>query len=667
MATYLIQNGVNKRSTTWVDKGSSSSPSIEWNVSSKLRAGCYVGLVYPNYATLITGWNAKYDASAYDHLYITGYFSGADTCYFSVGSFSGSHTGSIQKAASESSTTYKFDLSSLSSSIKSNLQTFMYGQRYWRVQGTTYGYISNMWLTKDFTVTYNANGGSGAPATQTLEEGTRNLSSTVPTRSGYEFLGWSTSASATTATYSAGQQITISGDLYLYAVWKGLGSTINTMSSSVATQGNFSMGVNYFNGAYYQKVVFKKDNASGATLATSSAFRSSLNYTVPRTWFNNYGSVSSLTVCAILYTYTDSSCTTQIGNTDSRTFTVTADAGMAPSLASGVCTLSPYNTGTGAASLSDNLYIKGFSKVRAVFDASKITWGAGASAGSYAIKVENTTTSGSGTTQTSSNKLANAGSITIQYTVTDSRGLSTSGTATISVSNYAAPTISLARCERTSVGGEAQEEGLYITVRATATKTNVSNNAVGLKVAYMEAGGSYGTAVDLTAGTDLTIGGAINADKTYIVAITATDTLGTETVLTQTLPARTWPLHMIKDGVAIGQKATEPNTLRIRDIIGILRGDEVINGFLTLTNGSTSGGVSTLPTFGTWLILCMNTNAEARTGIFLYNTSSNLGHATKLAGASDITITASGKQITVTTGTGTCYTFAIKLSSKTYS
>lgn len=79
-----------------------------------------------------------------------------------------------------------------------------------------------------YAVTYNANGGSGAPATQTKTYGvTLTLSSTVPTRDGYNFLGWGTSATATSATYSAGGSYTANAAITLYAVW--------TQSSTVQT------------------------------------------------------------------------------------------------------------------------------------------------------------------------------------------------------------------------------------------------------------------------------------------------------------------------------------------------------------------------------------------------------------------------------------------------
>ena len=71
-----------------------------------------------------------------------------------------------------------------------------------------------------YTVSYNANGGSNAPASQTKVHGvTLTLSSTIPYRFNYEFLGWSTSSSATTATYTAGGSYTGNASVTLYAVW----------------------------------------------------------------------------------------------------------------------------------------------------------------------------------------------------------------------------------------------------------------------------------------------------------------------------------------------------------------------------------------------------------------------------------------------------------------
>ena len=70
-----------------------------------------------------------------------------------------------------------------------------------------------------YTVSYDANGGSGAPSSQKKYYGkTLTLSSTKPTKTGYTFKGWATSASGSVA-YSAGGSYTANSAVTLYAVW----------------------------------------------------------------------------------------------------------------------------------------------------------------------------------------------------------------------------------------------------------------------------------------------------------------------------------------------------------------------------------------------------------------------------------------------------------------
>ncbi len=101
--------------------------------------------------------------------------------------------------------------------------------------GTWYVYIG--WSSsnydydsiKVYSVTYNANNGSNAPATQYKAHGYNlTLTNSVPTREGYTFLGWSTSSTATTATYTAGSNFTGNSNTTLYAVWERNIIPINT-------------------------------------------------------------------------------------------------------------------------------------------------------------------------------------------------------------------------------------------------------------------------------------------------------------------------------------------------------------------------------------------------------------------------------------------------------
>ena len=78
-----------------------------------------------------------------------------------------------------------------------------------------------VWKAYTYTVKYNANGGTGAPGNQTKTYGqTLTLSTTKPTRTNYNFKGWATSASATTATYASGANYTNNAAVTLYAVWE---------------------------------------------------------------------------------------------------------------------------------------------------------------------------------------------------------------------------------------------------------------------------------------------------------------------------------------------------------------------------------------------------------------------------------------------------------------
>lgn len=83
------------------------------------------------------------------------------------------------------------------------------------------GKKSSTLVKTTYTVSYNANGGTGAPASQTKTKDINlTLSSTKPERSGYTFVGWAESSSATSAAYSAGGQYTKNASATLYAVWK---------------------------------------------------------------------------------------------------------------------------------------------------------------------------------------------------------------------------------------------------------------------------------------------------------------------------------------------------------------------------------------------------------------------------------------------------------------
>ena len=72
---------------------------------------------------------------------------------------------------------------------------------------------------KLYTLTFNANGGYGAPS-PVVSNGLTAIPSTTPIRTGFTFLGWSTSANATTASYAPGSSFNLATNTTLYAVWR---------------------------------------------------------------------------------------------------------------------------------------------------------------------------------------------------------------------------------------------------------------------------------------------------------------------------------------------------------------------------------------------------------------------------------------------------------------
>lgn len=76
-----------------------------------------------------------------------------------------------------------------------------------------------VWEAYTYTITYNANGGENAPDAQTKTYGVDIvLSTTAPTREGYNFVGWATSENGEVI-YNSGNTYSDNCTITLYAVW----------------------------------------------------------------------------------------------------------------------------------------------------------------------------------------------------------------------------------------------------------------------------------------------------------------------------------------------------------------------------------------------------------------------------------------------------------------
>ncbi|MBQ7547744.1 MAG: RICIN domain-containing protein [Clostridia bacterium] len=90
----------------------------------------------------------------------------------------------------------------------------------WDAAGNEASYKTVKVNMSTYTVSYNANGGSGAPGSQTkLHDVTLKLSSTKPTRGTYNFTGWNTKANGSGTSYAPGANYTANASVTLYAQW----------------------------------------------------------------------------------------------------------------------------------------------------------------------------------------------------------------------------------------------------------------------------------------------------------------------------------------------------------------------------------------------------------------------------------------------------------------
>ncbi len=125
-----------------------------------------------------------------------------------------------------------------------------YGVLYAKNTGTgeeRSGSCSSVRILDTYTVSFNANGGTGAPSSQTKIEGTAlTLTTAKPTKEGHIFKGWASSKNALEAQYQPGGSYTKNAKITLYAIWEpeiytvtyDVNGGIGSVASELVTYGN---------------------------------------------------------------------------------------------------------------------------------------------------------------------------------------------------------------------------------------------------------------------------------------------------------------------------------------------------------------------------------------------------------------------------------------------
>ena len=135
--------------------------------------------------------------------------------------------------------------------------------------------LTAVWKIKTYTVTYDANGGVGAPESLTKTYGVDiTLSSAIPTKENCDFRGWAISASGSVV-YSPGTVYTDDSDLKLYAVWKvailNCSSTVHPTTSTACkmADGNAYVYGNSGIGLAWDTLCTSNDNCKSSAYCPS--------------------------------------------------------------------------------------------------------------------------------------------------------------------------------------------------------------------------------------------------------------------------------------------------------------------------------------------------------------------------------------------------------------
>lgn len=151
-------------------------------------------------------------------------------------------------------------------------------------------------IVDTYTVSYNANGGSNAPSSQTkIEDTPLTITSSIPQKEGYVFKGWAKSKNAVTPQYLSGDGYETNANIILYAVWEPEVYTVTfdanggtgTLESKTITYGNTMKMPNSVIKEYAYLIGWSTDkNATKAEYALGVDYKVKGNLTLYAVWGN---------------------------------------------------------------------------------------------------------------------------------------------------------------------------------------------------------------------------------------------------------------------------------------------------------------------------------------------------------------------------------------------
>ena len=494
------------------------------------------------------------------------------------------------------------------------------------IHGVEYNYfnVSNQshtttiyakWTPNTYTVSYNANGGSGAPAAQTQNYPWHvQISTTTPTRSGHTFQGWATSSTGA-ATYQPGDWYTSLVSVTLYAVWSVVTYTVSYNKGSYGTGTNTTDTKTYnvaltLKGAIFTRTGYAQTgwatyDGGAQAYALSGSYTANASVTLYPAWTATRSTVSTTdgtlgTQQTITITrYSDSFTHTLTGQYGNYSWTIATGVGASyawtpgvdlaaqfPAATRGLCTITctTYSGSTNIGSSTTTCYlsipssicctvgtvtlteavsglaskfgafIQGKSKatIRADINSGSGSPAYGATVSSYAITTNGQTLTSNGTTTGILNTAGTNNSYS--FKITDTRGYSNTKADTYTVLAYSSPSVS-AQISRNSSDSSKIDVKYSYSISACN-----NNNDKALSIKYRVVGGDY-TTIPITissyTGSNITyqITG-LDANTAYEVVVTVTDYFTSASTTTNIQPTGNRVFDISDDDKTIARHGT---------------------------------------------------------------------------------------------------------------
>lgn len=411
---------------------------------------------------------------------------------------------------------YTFSCLSTSFSISATFRSTGYGYDWNNDFGSASKSGSITCPARTYSVTFSANGGSGAPSSQTKTYNVNlTLSSTVPTYSGFAFKGWSGSDGNT---YQAGGSYSGNANLSLTAIWQALTTDLDDVANcEIGAKPSFSWTPQASSLTYKLILTLSGWSWTSSSISPGSTSKYTYNsYTLPLEVCNQLPTQTSGLMKVDLETYNGGTKT----GTSTKYFTVTVPSSVTPSFSSHSATLAEDN--------SLHVFLQNYSKVKGTAVISKAY---SSDITSVTMTVGSDTKQATRTPATSSTVnaeavsgiLSNTGSITVTFTAVDARGRSSTATDTITVYSYDEPTV--------TVDLQASSQILvdvvpgYSTVGGINSATCVLNNEQPVTVVN---GQEYQWAYPWT----------YPDSRNFTASVTVTDAVSSTTVVKQLYPGR---------------------------------------------------------------------------------------------------------------------------------